>query len=183
MSHKSALLLGPATLLSLTPTSRADSLWIEAESVPNPPAASSTGFAKPEWLSGGKVLSLTLDPKQVEAALPADGLILSYPLALTKAGNYTPWNRVGFEGVRAAFEWRVNQGPWTLNSQVDQPITNLQELAFWNPIGWTRLGTANLTAGKHTLDIRLTRTLADPKITASQAFCRNPSLRPGTQLS
>ncbi len=150
-----------ATILSL-PAS-AESIWLEAESLQQKPSAATTGWPKPEYLSGGQVLALNLEAKAVDAVIPSDGLILTYPVTAKAAGSFTLWNRVVFENNRAPFEWRVNEGPWTLNSQDGQPITNVQELAFWNPIGWTRLGTAALSAGANTLEIRLTRQPGSPK--------------------
>ena len=150
----------------------AESIWIEAESLPQKPAAASTGWAKPEYLSGGQVLAFNLDSKAVAAVIPVEGLVLAYPVTAKSAGTFTLWNRVVFEGNRSPFEWRINQGPWTLNSQEGQPITNLQELGFWNPIGWTRLGPAALTAGANTLEIRLTRQSADPKTPAKTSELR-----------
>lgn len=135
----------------------AQGLWIEAESLPNPPPQATFGWAKPELQSGGKVLALNFDAKDVEASVPAEGLVIAYPFKIAKPGAHTLWNRVVFEGIRAPFEWRVDGGEWTLNSQKDQPVTNLQELAFWNPAGWTRMGAVSLAAGDHKLEIRLTR--------------------------
>ena len=147
----------------LAASAHAESVWLEAESLAQKPASAITGWARPELLSGQQVLGLTFEANNVEAGLPAEGLTLSYPFKTTSSGVYTAWNRVVFEGIRASFEWRINQGPWTLNSQVEQPITNVQELSNWNPVGWTRLGTAQLPAGNHTLEIRLSRPLKDPQ--------------------
>ncbi len=144
-------------------SAEAESVWIESESLPQKPATASTDWAKPELLSGGQVLAINLEAKDVAAVIPADGLVLSYPVTAPAAGTYTLWNRVVFENIRAPFEWRVNQGPWMVNSQDEQPITNVQELANWNPVGWTRLGTAPLNSGKNTLEIRLTPQPKDPK--------------------
>jgi hypothetical protein len=58
-----------------------------------------------------------------------------------------------FENIRATFQWRVNGGQW----QDKQPVANVQELSFWNPIGWTRMGKVTLNAGRNTLDIKLTK--------------------------
>lgn len=149
-------LLATLALAAFSPLA-AQGLWIEAESLPNPPAQATFGWARPELQSGGKVLALNLDARNVEAAIPEEGLVIAYPFKIAKAGEHTLWNRVVFEGIRAPFEWRVGGGEWTLNSQKEQPVTNVQELAFWNPVGWTRLGSANLSAGDHTLEIRLTR--------------------------
>ena len=143
---------------------RAESIWLEAEALPaKPDAASASAWNKSQLLSGGQVLALNLDAKQVKASLPAEGIILSYPFKTQAAGSYTAWNRVVFEGIRSPFEWRINQGAWTLNSQAEQPVTNVQELSNWNPVGWTRLGTTKLPAGNHTLEIRLTRQPRNPQ--------------------
>jgi len=151
---KSSLLFLVAALG--VPVVAEDFVWIEAESLESPPApAEATGWAMPEYVSG-EVLAVQLSDKEAER-LPADGLVLAYPFEAPAAGSFEIWNRVGFENIRSPFRWRVDDGEWVENSQEGQPITNVQELAFWNPMGWTRLGEVELTAGSHTLEIRIDR--------------------------
>ena len=156
-------LAAAAFAAALSVPAAAESIWLEAESLPQKPAAATSSFTKPEWLSGGQVLGINLESSDaVAAAIPADGLVLRYPVTAAAAGNFTLWNRVVFSSIRAPFEWRVNGGDWQRNSEATQPITNVQELAFWNPVGWTRLGTAALTAGSNSLEIRLSRQPKNP---------------------
>lgn len=156
-SHICSLLAAFAVYFSQS--TRAESIWIESESARPFPSFATTGSAKPEWVSGEKVLSLNLNQNQIEEAIPETGLVISHPFTVKTAGEFSFWNRVVFENGRAPFEWRVNQGEWTVNSQEAQPISNVQELAFWNPIGWTPMGKQQLSAGSHTLEIRLRRDL------------------------
>ncbi|NOU36164.1 MAG: hypothetical protein HOO88_05300 [Kiritimatiellaceae bacterium] len=149
------LLAGSAIAFSLSVS--AESIWIESESIPEKPAAASTGWSKPEWLSGKSTLTLNLAAKDVAATIPEDGLILKYPFTVKTSADFTLWNRLAFENNRTPFEWRVDNGSWQINSQKEQPVCNVQELAFWSPIGWSRMGSVPLNAGSHTLEIRLTR--------------------------
>ncbi|MDF3129469.1 glycoside hydrolase family 2 TIM barrel-domain containing protein [Kiritimatiellaeota bacterium B1221] len=145
-------------------TAIADSLWIESESIARKPdVAEITEWTRPELLSGGHLLAVNLDAKKVESHIPPEGIELAYPLTAQTSGTYTLWNRVVFENIRAPFEWRINGGPWERNSQLNQPVTNVQELSNWNPVGWTRMGSAELKAGENLLEIRLTRQPKDPQ--------------------
>lgn len=158
---KLSAIAGAASLLFVSLAGAGD-IWIESESPANFPSFAATGAPRPELLSGGKVLSVILKPGEVEGNIPADGLILTYPFTAKEAGRYAVWNRVGFEGIRSPFEWRIDDGAWQVNSQAGQPITNVQELGFWNPIGWTQMGEETIKAGPHKLDIRLTRQYKKP---------------------
>jgi hypothetical protein len=177
------------------PICRAESIWIESETAVKSVPGAGDHHTGPELLSGGKVFALNLSSKEVAGVIPEDGLVVSHPFAVKSGGTFTLWNRVGFEAVRTPFEWRVDGGEWVLNSQESQPITNVQELAFWNPIGWTRMGEVALEAGDHLLEIRLTRALknaekpdggfdairyvSDAIVVSSDPFRPNYGHRPG----
>jgi beta-galactosidase len=134
----------------------ADHVWIEAEAVTQANVeAKGSGWNNPKLISGGQVLQFNIDPKDIDKAVPAEGIVLSYEFDAPSAGSYESWQRVGFEGVRAQFDWRVNGGAWVANSHKTHPSIDVVESAFWNPIGWTPLGAAELKAGKNTLEIRL----------------------------
>lgn len=66
------------------------------------------------------------------------------------------WNRVGYEFVRSPFEWRVDDGDWK-RAAPDDLTVDLIPLAEWTEVAWLQLGEANLSAGTHTLQIRLSR--------------------------
>jgi len=136
-----------------------NAVWIEAESIESPPAPAETGaWGNTDYISG-ELLSLQIPGKE-QGAIPEEGLLLTYPFEIREAGNYELWNRVGFENIRTPFSWRINDGDWQENSQAEQPITNVQELGFWNPIGWTRMGRVDLKPGSQTLQIRVERQLS-----------------------
>ena len=89
-----------------------------------------------------------------ESDCPKEGILLGYDFQAPSAGKYEIWNRIGMEFVRSPFEWRIDEGEW----QTITPRTSrrdLMELGFWNEVAWYRMGEADLTAGKHTLQIRL----------------------------
>ncbi|MGF1448298.1 MAG: sugar-binding domain-containing protein [Opitutales bacterium] len=143
-------------LLALAPTlAFADFVWLESESLANPPEPiAATGWASPELISG-QVLSLNLSKRDVPERIPESGLSFTHAFDAPSAGTYHVWNRVVFTNIRAPFEWRVNGGPWQQNSEQMHPLSNIQELSFWNPIGWTQMGTAELQLGRNLLEIRL----------------------------
>src|SRR5688572_4323323 len=58
------------------------------------------GWGHPEYLSDAKWLQVSVEAKDVDSALPPDGILLQYSLNAPKAGSYAVWNRVGFEYVR-----------------------------------------------------------------------------------
>ncbi len=154
--------IGTVMLLPISSTANAQNpdnlVWLEGESATTiPEPGSAGGYVSPELLSGGKVLQVIIPAKEVEAKVPESGLVVEYQFEAPEGGEYQAWNRVGFSGIRAPFEWRVNDGDWHENNQEDAPITNVQELGFWNPIGWTKMGWAQLKQGQNTLEIRLTR--------------------------
>jgi len=175
------LLLG---LLSLFPlTARADSpastVWIEGEA----PASVAPGTIKPaiedvgrpQYLSDGKWLHLNIESGDVAKQAPPGGIVLTYAVVMPKAGAYAVWDRVGYERVRAPFDWRMDDGAWS-TIKPDADTTDVEELQTWNPVAWLPLGTQTLTAGQHTLQIRLSRTKDekgnDAKIVyASDALC------------
>ncbi|TVR46619.1 MAG: hypothetical protein EA425_16960 [Puniceicoccaceae bacterium] len=139
-------------------TAQAEPIWIEAEAAEERPAAASIGaWNEADLLSAGRALMVFLEPAQAERQIPETGLILRYTFEAAQSGPHELWNRVGLENVRSPFEWRVNGGSWTANNPEDHPSIDVVETAFWNPIGWTRMGEAELTAGSNTLEIRLTR--------------------------
>ena len=137
-----------------------ESVWIEAENVSKSNVtATGSAWNKPELLSGGKALQFAIAPADAASKIPAEGILLTYDFEAPATGDYELWNRVGYEGVRAPFEWRLNGGEWVSNSQKTHRTIDVVETAFWNPIGWSRLGNANLQAGKNTLEVRINKVM------------------------
>ncbi len=174
----------PMMLILFTATfsgARADHIWIEAEAPTRMPSqASLADWGKPELVSG-QLLMISLLEKE-ETVVPADGITILYDYEAPTAGKYELWNRVVFSGIRAPFRWRVNGGSWQSNSQAERPICNIQELGYWNPIGWTLMGKADLKAGSNTLEIFLEkgflgakdlRYISDAIVASNQPFRPN----------
>ena len=131
-------------------------VWMEAE------GGKLTGFAaEPKgWgdtsvLSGGTWLQLSVDADKVAAQVPAAGIALDYSFTIDVAGEHDLWNRIGYEFVRSPFEWRVDGGEWHPNDPARDFTQDVQPIATWNEVAWCRLGTLPLTAGAHTLTIRV----------------------------
>ena len=123
----------------------ADFAWIEGEKPTSHTVDITTGtYGK--LLSGNVWLSLSAEADQMEKVIPADGVIFGYDFNSPSAGPYEVWNRVGFEGQRPPFDWRIDQGAWQ-TIKPDQHSDDLVELAFWVHVAWLKLGTADLNAG------------------------------------
>ena len=133
-------------------------VWIEAES-----PSESTPRVKPaetghaDWLSGGKWLFVNVELKDFAKQLPNGAASFKYPFATKVDGNYEVWHRAGMEYVRSPFEWRIDEGKWTLIDSRDPKFQtiDLMELATWNEVGWQQLGAQQLTSGDHKLEIRV----------------------------
>lgn len=146
-----------ATILLALSAAQAVPIWIEAESASALPAsARADAWNNPALLSGGSALTLFAEPAEVEAKIPADGAVIGYEFD-APAGERQIWARVGFENIRPPFAWRINGGPWQTNSQTTHRTIDVVETAFWNPIGWTRMGAAKLAKGRNTLEVRISR--------------------------
>ncbi|MGA2034489.1 MAG: glycoside hydrolase family 2 TIM barrel-domain containing protein [Thermoguttaceae bacterium] len=151
-------------LLAATAVRAADPpfVWLEGE---QPTAinvkANLAGWGHPEFLSGQKWLSLSIDADKVDAAVPGDGVLIDYAFQVATPGNYQLWNRVGFEFVRSPLDWRIDGGPWQRVGP-DELTTDVMELDFWCEVAWLKLGQQQLAAGPHKLQIRL------PKIKDAQ---------------
>ena len=157
----------------------ANLVWIEGEAPTSvtpasvKPAIEDVG--RPQYLSGGKWLHLNLEGAEAAKHVPPEGIVLTYPLVARAAGDYAVWDRVGYERIRSPFDWRVDGGAWT-TLKPDADTVDVEELQTWNPVAWLSLGTQTLTAGPHTLQIRLLRGKDakgnDAKIVyASDALC------------
>jgi beta-galactosidase len=167
-----------ALLLSLccTVPAAADYVWIEAESLPQPPAGFKVGgWGNQHYLSGGKWLFAGIDGKEAEA-IPAEGLRLSYPFENKADGTCEVWARIGYEFARSPFRWRIDDGAWGEDKPEDL-TTDLMSLQEWNEVAWIKLGTARLTPGKHTLQIHFERRVLPGKkqperiLTGLDCFC------------
>ncbi len=175
----------------------ADFIWLEGES---PTAANvknggdlkfeTAAWGHTEFFSGGKWLQVSVDADKVEKAAPDEGVLLKYAFDAPQPSDYEIWNRIGYEFARSPFQWRMDSGAWRIVAP-DELTTDLMEFATWNELAWLRLGRQNLTAGQHTLTIRLPKTKtkdgkferilygSDALCLTSGAFHPNSKYRPG----
>lgn len=140
-------------------------VWLESEA----PAAVTPAALMPKpttWgrgaqvLSGGQWIQIQIDAAKVNQALPGanDAVDITYHVSVPSTGTYHVWNRIGFEKVRSPFEWRLDSGAWTTIGP-DANTVDVTDLQDWNPLGWLDMGSQSLTAGPHTLEIRLSKSL------------------------
>jgi beta-galactosidase len=151
-------------------------VWIEGESLARPPAGfKKAGWGNQHYLSGGQWLFAAIDGKDVEK-IPADGLTLAYPFTTPSPGKYEVWARLGYEFVRSPLRWRIDGGAWG-DDGPERLTTDLMELAEWTEVAWVQLGSADLTPGQHTLEIRFDRRVPPGKqqperiLTGLDCFC------------
>jgi beta-galactosidase len=136
----------------------ADFVWLEGEQPtranyqPKP-----EGVGRPEFLSEKGWFKVAIDAGQVERETPAEGVLLDYAWDAKTAGEYEVWARIGYEFVRAPFDWRIDGGEWKAVSP-EELTTDLMELSFWTEVAWLKLGKQPLAAGRHTLSFRLPKT-------------------------
>ena len=166
-----AALMGWLALSALA----ADFIWLEGESAQTPFKVNRAGWGRTQFLSAGNWLHVSVEEGKVEQEVPDNGILLNYAFPSPKAGRYEVWNRVGFEFVRSPFEWRLDDGPWQMASSTDL-TTDLMELANWTEVAWLKLGEAELKAGDHRLQVRLTKRKDDMGkwqrvLYASDALC------------
>ncbi|MCF7730090.1 MAG: hypothetical protein K9N23_00300, partial [Akkermansiaceae bacterium] len=152
--------LGLALAASLNSSVRAAApafAWLEGEAAETAFKTSIGDWGRPQFLSGGNWLHISVEEGKVEQEVPEGGILLDYAFPTSKAGRYEVWNRVGFEFVRSPFEWRLDEQPWRVASPEDL-TTDLMEMGFWCEVAWLRMGEEDLQAGEHRLQIRLRKT-------------------------
>ena len=139
----------------------AEFAWLEGEApTTKNMAVVGSGWGNKQFLSQQTWLNVNVDAGKIEAQVPKEGVLLGYDFQAPSAGRYEIWNRVGFEFVRSPFEWRIDQGEWQLAKPTDL-TTDIMEIGEWCEVAWLRMGEADLTAGKHTVQIRLMPTFKD----------------------
>ncbi|MCI5180457.1 MAG: hypothetical protein D3911_14275 [Candidatus Electrothrix sp. AW3_4] len=163
-------------LLILSPplSYSAEFVWIEAEQ----PDSTNFTFKSGDWgvsdLLSDQALILT-DQSEL-ASFQEEYIRLRYDFTIQADAMYTLWNRIGFEKVRPAFEYRLDQGPWKriLNTKYS---VDLYVPRPWNEIAWLELGRNRLQPGRHRLEIRIARQQMNDKgkprrmLYVSDAFC------------
>lgn len=158
-----------------TRPARADAVWIEGEepTTKNNDAATFSGWGNKQYLSGEKWLNLAVDEADVPQKLPKEGALFSYDFQ-APAGRREVWAHIGYEFVRSFFQWRIDQGAWQ-DVKPTNLTTDLMDIAVWCEVAWLKLGDAELSAGKHTLQVRIPPTTPEGKaqraLFACDCFC------------
>lgn len=171
------LALGWAWLMprSVAQAPAADYVWVEAENtVERNVEGKVGGWGHKEFLSGDSWFQVSIDADKVDKELPAGGVVLKYSLTAPKAAKYEVWNRIGFEFVRSPFEWRMDGGAWNAISP-QELTTDLMTIETWNEVAWLKMGERELTAGPHTVEIRLSKT-TDEKGKTTRVFYTSDAL-------
>ncbi len=154
---RNSLLAGLLLGALAAPAAAQDYVWIEGES---PTKATvqfqSGGWGHPEYLSGGKWLFGSVEAKDLEAKVPAEGAVLTYDFAAKSGGDHEVWARVGYEFARSPFSWRLDGGDWK-EVPPGELTTDLMALAPWAEVAWLKLGKAALIAGQHTFEVKFDR--------------------------
>ena len=150
-------------------------VWLEGEAAKSTFKGDIGGWGRPQFLSGGNWLHLSVEEGQVEKQVPAEGILLEYPFECLKTARYEVWDRVGFEFVRSPFEWRLDERPWQKSSPEDLTV-DLMEMGFWSEVAWLKLGEEDVAVGSHRLQIRLAKAKNDKGqwqrvLYASDALC------------
>lgn len=129
-------------------------VWLEGENAQVQGAkANVAGWGHKEFLSGEKWLHISVDADATRS-VPTEGVRITQAFAAPSAGKYEVWNRIGFEFVRSAYEWRVDEGAWSTVKPTDL-TTDCMELDTWCEVAWLKTGDVELGAGKHTFEIRI----------------------------
>lgn len=150
------------TLALFTTTLRAaDFIWLEGE---NPASANvkwvAQGAERGQFLSESKWLTVSMDAATVDQDLPADGALIQYKFSAPAAGKYEVWHRIGYEFVRAPYQWRIDEGVWS-DVKPDDLTSDLMSLGVWTEVAWLKVGVSDIKKGDHTLDLRVTKRLDD----------------------
>ncbi len=131
-------------------------VWIEAEE----PVESTFDFdvtsgGRPEVLSEGQWVHYSLSEDEAAERFPDADYRLTYEAEVPEAGTYQAWARVGFERVRAPFDWRIGDGEWQ-HADPDEWTTNVMKVAEWTEVAWLHLGEVELEPGTHRWELRYT---------------------------
>ena len=159
----------PALWIAASLGAHASFVWIEGEKPDHLPSALKPGdgveavqagkgygldgWGNTEIISGGTLLHVNMRDKEVDAYLPAEGLVFGYDFATDAGGAQHIWARIGYEWVRSEFDWRIDGGEWQTVLR-STPTVNIQPMQTWNELAWIKLGSPKLAAGKHTIEFR-----------------------------
>ncbi len=151
-----ALLVTIASLFAaFADLTAAEAIWLEGESPVSMPAHGAVGSVEhAAFLSGGKWLTVAVEPGEVDKKVIGEGVTITYRFASVGGGKRELWARIGFEFARSPFQWRLDGGAWTKVGR-DALTCDLMELGFWCEAGWLKLADVDLAEGQHTLDFEV----------------------------
>ncbi len=132
-------------------------VWLEGEAGSANVKVNNTGWGNAHFLSAGKWMHLSVEADKVDDEVKPDAIIIQYPFEVAKTGTYEVWSRIGFEFARSSFAYRIDDDRYK-DISPDDLTTNLMEIAFFCEVAWIEMGEAPLTAGAHTLEIRIPKT-------------------------
>ena len=156
MNTAKARLVAASLLLASLTLQAGECVWLEGESGKLATPVKNSGEAGIGIMSGGQWLQIAIEEGKVESEVPADGILIQYPLTIKKSAAYEVWNRIGFEFARSPFAWRIDNGDWKTVSP-EELTSDLMEVSFFREVAWLKLGDQQLAAGAHTLEIRIPR--------------------------
>ncbi|MFW6286385.1 MAG: glycosyl hydrolase 2 galactose-binding domain-containing protein [Candidatus Sumerlaeota bacterium] len=140
-------------MASLTLAGAQDFVWLEGEKPTKTNFDVPThGWGKPEYLSGGAWL--TLGDNHAKNA-PEDGVLMDYDFEISEAGNWEFWGRMAFITLWYPFEYKIDDGQWTTVPRDIYPRVDSMPIDRFNKLAWVRFTATDLSAGKHTLHMRL----------------------------
>ena len=144
--------------VSLASAAQAELFWVEAEDAAEKALEGAVaGWGHSEVLSGGKWFFGNIEEGKVLEKVPETGAVLKYPFKRGAVGAAEVWAHIGYQFVRAPFEWRVDGGDWQTNDPNKDFTVDCQPMADWCEVAWCKLGKVDLAAGDHTLEIRFSR--------------------------
>ncbi len=142
-----------------------EAIWFEGEQPSGGIAAPwSTGSADhADYISGGSWLQLQCAEADMEKTVPPAGLAVGWDFTVAAGGKHEIWERYALESIRTASAWRLDGGAWTPIPVGTQPYVDLMDPGFFCELCWTHLGDADLTAGRHRIEIQAQRAYAPDK--------------------
>jgi hypothetical protein len=173
---RAAIFLAAAVPFVLALASRAAppaAIWIEAEAPAGENAAAGARWARMEspGYSAGAAVAATCPQAGAEVTA-------AWPFTCERPGDYEVWARIGWRHWND-HEWRLDDGPWNVSTAVGG---NYEFTKVPAPDGsqreasWIAYGKVPLTAGPHTLSVRLR--VPEGKERAQQyfdCFCLSPT--------
>jgi hypothetical protein len=156
----SPALFACAAALSLSQSSApqpGDVHWLEGESAAFSEPMKAESWGQGALLSGGRWLTLAVGEGDVDQRFPTDGPSFTLAVPASSSGKRNLWARLGYEGARSPFSWRIGTGSW----QRVEPTALTQDLAYlgeWVDAGWLKLGEAEVPPAGASIEFQIHKT-------------------------